>query len=95
LAVLAGVLGSLAGLIGFAPFFILSGVVRKRYVQRGKGAFGQTLLIPLISFVLMMASMVGCWFLLREFVMIFSISCVIVFLLATGAYTIMQAKSLR
>jgi len=95
LAVLAGVIGGLAGIVGFLPFFLLSGKARKRFLAKGKGAFGFTLLIPLLSFVLLIAQMVCGWFFLRDYLLVFAAACVIVFLVATGTYTITQAKRLR
>ena len=90
--VLAGAFGGLAGILGFAPFFLLSNVFRKRFMKDGTKAFAFTLLIPFISFALMLVAVVICWLLAPRYLVIFAAVCVVVFLLTTGVFTVATAR---
>jgi hypothetical protein len=92
LEILAGACGGLAGMIGFIPFLLLSGVVRRKFVEKGGGIFGFFLLVPLLSFIPMVAAIALCWWLASAYLMIFAVVCIVVFLLATTVYTATRVR---
>jgi hypothetical protein len=94
LEVLAAALGCLVGILGFVPFFAMTGIIRKRFAEVGLAAFKLVLLIPLISFIPMGAAIALCWWIAASYLPIFAAACVIVFLLATIVYTALQARRL-
>jgi hypothetical protein len=90
--VLAGVCGALAGVLGFIPFLLLTGTIRKRFVEKGAGILRFALLIPALSFILMIAAMVVCWWLAPGSLMVFAVTCIAVFLMGTIVHTVMQVR---
>jgi hypothetical protein len=86
LGVLAGACGCLAGLLGFAPFLLLGGRIQRLFAEKGRNALGLALLVPALSFVLMIAAMLVCRWAAPEYAMVFAIACIVVFLLSTVVY---------
>jgi putative effector of murein hydrolase LrgA (UPF0299 family) len=92
LEILAGVSGGLVGLVGFVPFLLVSGVIRKRFIEQGQGAIKLALLVPLVSFVPMVIGIVICWRIAPAHLMLFAGVCVVVFLLTTLVYTALLVR---
>jgi hypothetical protein len=90
--VLAGVLGCLAGLVGFSPFLLFGKRLRERFAQTGTPSFKSVLLVPVLSFILMVAALALCWLLARTLLMIFAVACIVVFLVATTLFTVWLVK---
>jgi hypothetical protein len=90
--ILAGVCGVLAGVLGFIPFFVLTGTVRRRFAEEGIKAFRIALLVPLVSFVPMAAAIAICGFVAPSYLLVFAVACLVVFLLATIVYTAVRAR---
>ncbi|MDR1014936.1 MAG: hypothetical protein LBL86_08190 [Coriobacteriales bacterium] len=89
---LAGAAGCLAGLLGFAPFLLLGGRIRKGFVEKGRMVAGPVLLVPLLSFVLMIAASALCRLVAPGYLLVFVVPCVVVFLVGTGVYAIRLVK---
>jgi hypothetical protein len=88
LELLAGVTGCLAGLLGFAPFLLLGGRIRRGFVEKGRTAAAPVLLVPLLSFVLMVAASLVCRLVAPGYLLVFVVPCAVVFLISTGVYAV-------
>ena len=92
LQILAGVFGCLAGIVGVAPYFVMSDVVLKRFIKDSSKSLKFTLLAPVLSFILMIVAMIVFWNLYRQYMIIFAVACVSIFLLGTISYALVQMK---
>ncbi|MCL1847063.1 MAG: hypothetical protein FWF91_03745 [Coriobacteriia bacterium] len=93
--ILAAALGGLAGIIGCVPYVLLSRAVRNDSKGAGAVNLALMLMIPVISFILILIAMILCWYLAPQYLLVFAVTCVIVFLLSTGAYVLAQARKMR
>lgn len=93
--ILAGVLGCLAGALGCLPFILVGAKIRKMFAKKGPSAFKYVLLLPLVSFILMVGSMLGFRALVPQHIIIFGIACVAVFLMGMIVFAIIQVRSLK
>jgi len=85
-------LGGLAGIVGFAPLLLMSDVIQKRFIKRGSKALKHILVAPLISFVLMLVALIVFWYFASQYLIIFAVVCVAVFLMSSIVYTVVQVK---
>jgi putative effector of murein hydrolase LrgA (UPF0299 family) len=92
LEILAGVCGGLVGLVGFVPFLLVSGAIRKRFAEQGTKVLKYALLVPLVSFVPMAVGIVICWRVAPAYLLVFAGVCIAVFLLTTVVYTALSVR---
>ncbi|MDR2721879.1 MAG: hypothetical protein LBB35_03315 [Coriobacteriaceae bacterium] len=92
LEVLAGVLGALAGTVGFLPFLLMGGKLRTKFIEDGAKKAGLMFLVPLISFILMMAMLLMLQLVLPQYFLISVLICLVVFLVGTIVVTFKQVK---
>ncbi|MCL1799577.1 MAG: hypothetical protein FWG23_07580 [Eggerthellaceae bacterium] len=90
--VLAGFLGGVAGVIGFLPFLFLSGRLRTKFIEEGAKKAAYIFLVPLLSFILMVAALFVLWLAFPQHLMVFSVACIVVFLGGTIAVTVKQVR---
>ncbi|MCL1879407.1 MAG: hypothetical protein FWF71_02125 [Actinomycetia bacterium] len=89
---LAGVLGGLAGVLGFLPFLLVGGKIRRRFIEQGTKVLKYIMLLPILSFVLMIAAMLVCWLVAVQYLLVFGLVCVAVFILAMIVFVVVQMK---
>jgi len=95
LEVIAGIVGSIAGVIGFLPYFLLNRMTEKKLVKDSTRIFRYTMLSPLISFALILAGIFSCWLLASEYLVIFAVTCVTVFLVGTGIFVAVLVRAAK
>ncbi len=93
--ILAGVLGCLAGVIGCLPYILMGGKIHKMFAARGPKAFKFVLLLPIVSFILMIGMMLLFWLFVPQQVLIFGIACIAVFLLSIIVFAVLQVRSIK
>lgn len=84
---LAIALGILGGCIGVIPFFVARSRIKARLKADGMGSIVTGMAATMISIVVMAAGILICYFFAREFLLLYSISAIVVFVIAMGAYT--------
>jgi hypothetical protein len=95
LEILAVVLGVFAGIVGCLPFVLLGGKIHKMFTERGIKAFKFILLLPLLSFILMITAMLVFGLLVPQHLLIFAIAAIAAFLLGTITFAIVQVRSFK
>ena len=93
--ILAAALGGLAGIIGCVPYVLLSRMMRRGSARAGASTLGLLLLTAALSFVLILIALVLCWYLKPQYLLIFAVTCIIAFLISTGASVWMQNRKMR
>jgi hypothetical protein len=94
LELLAAVLGVVAGLLGFAPYFLIDRRVRARVENQGVRSIQFGCLSAVISFVVMAAAIVVVHFLMAGVgrLLIFAVVCIGVFLVCMIVYTMLLVR---
>jgi hypothetical protein len=94
LELLAAVLGIVAGLLGFAPYFLIDRRIRARVENQGIRSIQFGCLSAVVSFVVMAAALVGVRFLMGEArqLLIFAVACIGVFLACMIVYTVLLVR---
>jgi hypothetical protein len=95
LAVLAAVLGGVAGALGFLPYLLAGKKLRAKFIEDGAKKAGLMLLVPLVSLVLMIAALWVLLLLFPQHLMIVAVACVLVFLGGTMAIVIKQTRDYK
>lgn len=80
-------IGILGGVVGAAPFLVSRRRMKARMKTDGMGGIATGMAATLISFLIMIAEIIICMLLAREYLLPFSISAITVFLLAMLVYT--------
>ena len=84
---IAILLGLVAGLIGAVPFVVARARIKKRLRTDGTGSILTGMVAAFVSFLVMALEIFLCFFIARDYLLPFTISAIVVFLLAMGAYT--------
>ncbi len=84
LAILTGIAG---GIVGVIPFMIARARIKAKMKKDGIGGIAIGMVAAFISFILLAAEIVLCHLLAAEYLLPYSISSIVIFLLAMGAYT--------
>ena len=93
LDILAGVMGGVAGFIGCLPYILFGGKIHERFTVDGLKAFKLILLLPVLSFILMFGAIFGFGQLFKEQLLIFGITCGVVFLTGITVFAVVLVRS--
>jgi len=92
LEILAGIFGCLIGIIGALPYIIMGRLMRKKFVSQGPRVMLTALLIPLISALLVIAAIFVFWLIVPQYLMIFAVVGIVVFLICTVMFTMLRLR---
>ncbi|MCL2883203.1 MAG: hypothetical protein FWF30_01875 [Coriobacteriia bacterium] len=90
--ILAGVLGCLVGVIGFLPYALVAGWIRRKAGVQDRRVMKFIVLIPFFSIVLMLAAILLFWWLAADYLVIFAIASLAVFLVGTASTSMVRQK---
>lgn len=83
-AVLVGIAG---GIVGIVPFLVARSRIKARMKKDGIGGIAIGMVATFVSFVIMATEIVLCALLAPAYLLPYSISILVIFILAMGAYT--------
>ena len=95
LEILAGILGCLAGILGCLPFILVGGKIHKMFAAQGPKAFKYVLLLPLVSFILMVGAMLIFRLFVPQHILIFGIAAIAVFLIGMIVFALIRVRSFK
>ena len=84
-AILIGIIG---GLVGAVPFVVARSRVKARLQKDGVGSIIIGLGATLISFFVLLAEILLCFLVVKDYLLPFAMSAIVVFILAMGVYTV-------
>jgi len=84
---IAALIGVAGGCLGAVPFFVVRPRMKKRMKTDGVGGIITGVFATMISFLIMAAQIVACFFINSDYLLPFAISAIAVFLLAMILFT--------
>jgi Ca2+/Na+ antiporter len=92
LGILVAGLGVVAGLLGFAPYFLIERRIRAKVENQGIRSIQLGCLSAVVSFVVMAVTLVAVYFMMAERLLIFAATCIGVFLVCMIVYTVLLVR---
>jgi len=78
--------------IGFLPYALLAGWIRKKADSQNRRVMKYIILIPFFSIVLMLLAILIFWLLAPDYLVIFAVVSLLVFLIGTAVTSVIRQK---